>query len=117
GVALCPVGGERRDLGGEHGLGADAPAQVGQQPVVLGGRGAGDDVPVDVLAGEAHLDPGARHRGLGHRGGHLVVERPVQVGQRHVDQDAGDRVGGRGGGPGGGGGGGGPPPRLVWPDP
>ena len=52
-----------------------------------------DDVAVDVLAGEPHLDPRRPGRAsCGHRRGHEVVERPVEVGQRHVDQHPRDRV-------------------------
>ena len=46
---------------------------------------------VDQPAGEPHPDPAARHRGRVQLGRHQVVERPVQVGQRHVDRDPGDR--------------------------
>ena len=52
-----------------------------------------EDEAVDVLSGEAHLDPRARDRGLGHRRRDGVVERPVEVGQRDVDQDTRDGVG------------------------
>ena len=48
--------------------------------------------PVDVLAREPHLDP---HPGLGvlrHRRGHAVVEGPVEVRQRYVDEHPRHRV-------------------------
>ena len=48
--------------------------------------------PVDVLAGEAHLDPHPGLGVLGHRRRDGVVEGPVEVGERHVDQHPRDRV-------------------------
>ena len=41
----------------EHGLGRDHPAQRGQPTLVLGLGPALEDESVEVLAGEAHLDP------------------------------------------------------------
>ena len=92
GPAGGDLAGERGDLGREHRLGAHHAAQR-HQPARMGGLGgAGQDEPVDVLPGEPHLHPGARHRVVGHRVGHQVVERAVEVCQRHVDQHLRDRV-------------------------
>ena len=55
------------------------------RPGVLGLGAPLEHEAVEVLAGEAHLDPHARHRGLAHRGGHRVLERPVEVRQAGVD--------------------------------
>ena len=54
--------GQRRDVGGEHALGADHPAQRLQPTGVLGGRRPRDHEAVDVLPGEPHLDPHPRLR-------------------------------------------------------
>ncbi|GAA3242001.1 hypothetical protein GCM10010532_083300 [Dactylosporangium siamense] len=56
--------------------------------------GLGDpfqEVPVDELAGEAHLHPYAGPGGGVGGGRHEVVERPVEVWQGHVDADPRDR--------------------------
>ena len=92
GPAGGDLAGERGDLGRQHRLGAHHAAQR-HQPARMGGLGgAGEHEPVDVLPGEPHLHPDARHRVVGHRVGHQVVERAVEVGQRYVDQHLRDRV-------------------------
>ena len=92
GVPLGDAAGEVGDGGAEHRLGADHAPQGCQPAGVVGLGRAGDDEAVDVLAGEADLDPGPGHGGLGHGGGHEVVEGPVEVGQGHVDQHPGHGV-------------------------
>ena len=52
----------RATCGREHGLGGDDPPQRHQRAVVLGLLDALEDVPVDVLRAEPHLDPRARAR-------------------------------------------------------
>ena len=55
------------DLRRQHRLGAHHATQRLEGAGVVGVARALDDVAVDVLAGEAHLDPRARDRGVGHR--------------------------------------------------
>ena len=81
------------DLRRQHRLGAHHAPQRLEGAGVVGVARALDDVAVDVLAGEAHLDPRARDRGLRHRRRDGVVERPVEVGQRDVDEHPRDGVG------------------------
>ena len=76
----------------EDRLGADDTAQRRQPADVVGLAAALDQEPVDVLAGEPDLHPGAGHRLLGHRGRDQVVERLVEVRQRQVDQHPRHRV-------------------------
>ncbi len=92
GVPPRDGGGQGRDVGGEHLLGADHLAQRREAAGVLGRRRPLQHEPVDVLAREAHLDAHARLRGLGHGRGDGVVEGPVEVRQRHVDQHPRHRV-------------------------
>ena len=83
-----PVGdrpGRGEHLRGQHRLGRHHPAQRAEPAEVLGVGPALEHEPVEVLPGEAHLDPHARRRGLGHRRGHGVLERPVEVRQPGVD--------------------------------
>ena len=84
--------GQRRNVRGEHPLGADHPAQRLEAAGVLGGRGPFDHEAVDVLPGEPHLDPYAGLRVSAHRLGDGVVEGPVEMGQRHVHEHPRDRV-------------------------
>jgi hypothetical protein len=58
---------------------------------VRGGLDDLDDVAVDQPAGEAHADAAARRDRVLQLRRHGVVEEPVEVGERHVDGDAGDR--------------------------
>jgi hypothetical protein len=44
-----------------------------------------EDKAVDLSARESDPNSAARHRRLRHRFGDEVVERPVEVGERHVD--------------------------------
>jgi hypothetical protein len=46
-----------------------------------------EDEPVDVLPGEPDLHPRPGVNGVVHGGRDEVVERPVEVRERHVDQD------------------------------
>ncbi len=92
GVASGDGGGQRRDPGGEHRLGAHHPTQRHQPARVGALRHARQHEPVDVLPGEAHLDPRPRDGGGRHLLRHQVVEGPVQVREGHVDEDLGDRV-------------------------
>ena len=54
------------------------------------GRDPVEDIPVQQAAGEPDPDPGAGLCRSGVRLGHLVVEGPVQMGQRDVDGHSGD---------------------------
>ena len=92
GVPLGEGAAQRDDLGSEHRLGAHRPADRSQSAGMVTGAGALDDVGVDVLAREPHLHPRAGHDLLGERGRDAVVEGPVEVGQREVDEDPRDRV-------------------------
>ena len=84
--------GQPGHLGGQHRLGGHRPLDEGQPAVVLGGRDPLQDDRVDQLAGEPDPDPGAGGDGVVQRARHRVVERAVQVGERDVDHDPGDRV-------------------------
>ncbi len=92
GPAVGDLARQRGDLGGEHGIGAHHLGDALEPPDVLGGGHPLDDPAVDERAREPHADPDTRHRGRGERLRHEVVERPVEVGQRDVDHDPGDRV-------------------------
>ena len=92
GVPLRDGGGELGDLGTEHRLGADDPPHRCESAGVVRRGRPRHDVAVDVLAGEPHLDPDSRCDALGHRGGDGVVEGPVEVRQRYVDEHPRDRV-------------------------
>ena len=59
---------------------------------MVAGREALGEGAVDVLAREAHLHPHTRSRVVGHRGRDRVVEGTVEVRERQVDEDPGDRV-------------------------
>ena len=80
GVALGEQPRELGDRRAQHRLGADHPPQRRERAGVVGVGAARDDVAVEVLAGEAHLDPGAGHR----------RRRPSRPARR-------SRTGGRGG--------------------
>jgi hypothetical protein len=58
---------------------------------VVGGLGALQQPAVDELPGEAHLHPNAGLGGLTCRRVDEIVERPVEVRERHVDAYARDR--------------------------
>ncbi len=58
---------------------------------MLADRGPLKQVAADKLPGEPDPDPAAGHRGLRQPFRHQVVEGPVQMGQRHIDQDPGHR--------------------------
>ena len=82
---------QRRHLTGEHRLGRDDLVQRSEPALVVAGRAPLQHEPVAQPTGEAHSDPGAGD-GLGvllRR--HRVVERPVQMGQRHIHGHRGDR--------------------------
>ena len=84
--------GQCRDIRREHALRADHPAKRLEPAGVLGGRRPLDHEAVDVLTGEPHLHPHPRLRFGAHRLGHGVVEGPVEMGERDVDEHPGDRV-------------------------
>ena len=75
----------------QHDLRADDPLER-LQLGVLGGLRPRHHEPVDVLGPEPHLHPHPGPRLLGHRGRDRVVEGPVQMGHRQVDQHLGDRI-------------------------
>ena len=81
----------------EHGLGRDHPAQRGQPTLVLGLGPALEDESVEVLAGEAHLDPHPGCAASTSDSGDGVLERPVEVGQPGVDIHRRHRIDGGGG--------------------
>ncbi len=73
-------------------LGADHPTQRLEAAGVLGGRGPRDHEAVDVLPGEPHLDAHPRLRVGAHRLRDGVVEGPVEMSQRYVNEHPRDRV-------------------------
>ena len=77
---------------GEHRLVAHDASHRREPAGVLCRVAALEDEPVDVLARESHLDPHPRPQQILQGGRHGVVERPVQVRQRHVDGDPHDRI-------------------------
>jgi hypothetical protein len=92
GVPVGEVGAQGSDHGTQDGLRAHDPTQEGEPARVVGLGSAPDHEAVDVLAGEAHLHPGSRSRRLGHGRRNGVVEGPVEVGERDVDEHARHRV-------------------------
>ena len=64
--------------------------QRGQLAGMVAGGPALEHEAVAQPTGEPHPDPGPGHRVGVLVGGDRVVERPVEVGQRHVDHHAGD---------------------------
>ena len=88
--ARVPVGDvarELEDLRGEDRFRRHEPPQRAEPSGVLGGVAALEDPAVEVLAREAHLDPGPGHGPLGHRLWNGVLEGPVEVGEPGVDLD------------------------------
>ena len=82
---------QSRDLRSQYRLGRDDPLQGGQGAVVVAHRTALQHEAVPEPAGEAHPDPSSGN-GVGILfGGHRVVERPIQMGQRQIDRDPRDR--------------------------
>jgi hypothetical protein len=91
GVAVGHRAGQHRDLGAEHGFRGDHFREEGELlPVVALGHPLGQE-PVDLLTGEPHPHPRARHGDVVELLGHQIVEGPVEVRERHVDVHAGDR--------------------------
>ena len=92
GVPLRNARRQRGHLRMQHGLRADD-ASKWLQPAVVVTRGRTlEHEPVDVLTGEPHLHPRARHRGGGVLDGDGVVERAVEVGEGYVDQHPGHGI-------------------------
>jgi hypothetical protein len=79
---------QARDLRRQHRLRRDEPPDGAQPPAVVGGGDALGDEAVDVLAGEPDPHPHAGDDVGRHPGRDRVVEQPVEVRQRHVDDDA-----------------------------
>jgi hypothetical protein len=75
---------------GQHGL-PDSALDVRELPAVIAALRALENESVDELASEAHPNPRPDGDVVGQRGGDQVVERPVQVRQRDVDHEPGDR--------------------------
>ena len=92
GVPRGDLAHQPENLGGEHLLGADDAAQRLERTGVVALRQPLEDEPVGLLPGEPDLDPHARLGGLRHRLRDREVERPVEVGQRQVEQHPGDGV-------------------------
>ena len=86
GVARGDELGEPGDRAQQHRLGAHRPPQRRQPAGVVGLGDPLDDEPVDVLPGEPHLHPRPGHHLGVEPAGHEVVERLVEVRQRHVDE-------------------------------
>ena len=80
------------DLGGEHGFGRDDLGERAQAAVVVAGVAPLQQEAVALLAGEADPDPRPGHRLLVLGGRDGVVEGPVEVAQREVEDDAADRL-------------------------
>ena len=100
GVPRGDVAGERGDLGAQHRLGADHPPQR-REPARCArwSRRASTTKPSTSWPAKRTLTRHPGPRVVGHRRRDGVVEGPVEVGQRHVDQHPRDRVdGGRLGG-------------------
>ena len=91
GVAVRHLAGQTRHLGSEHLLGGDHPPQWGQPAVVVTRPETLEHEGIDVLTGETHAYPHPWPGGAGQGCGYGVVERAVQVGQRDVHHDPGDR--------------------------
>ena len=91
GVAVGDDAGHAQHRWREHGFGRHDPADRAEPPEVLGIRAPVEHEAGEVLPGEAHLDPHPRERGVGRRGRHGVLERPVEVGQARVYLDQGHR--------------------------
>ena len=83
--------GEGGDLGGEHRLRRDDPVEEGEPAGVVAAGRTLEQVAVGQLASESDPDPASGHG----RGGELVrdeiVEWAVEVRERDVDGDPGDR--------------------------
>ena len=73
------------------GSGETTRSRAARRPRVLADRGPLQQVAADKLTGEPDPDPAAGHRARREPFGHQVVEGPVQMGQRHIDQDPGHR--------------------------
>jgi hypothetical protein len=80
------------DLGCQHLLGGHHPFQVAEPSLVLAGARALQDEAVGQLSGEPDPYPHPGERLGGEPLWNQVVERPVQVGERDVHRDAGDRA-------------------------
>jgi hypothetical protein len=95
GVAIGHQPCEPGDLWSEDGLCRNDSSQRRECPAMLAFRPPIEDEAVDLSARESDPNPAAGHRHLRHRFRDEVVERPVEVGERHVDCDPGDRILGR----------------------
>ncbi len=90
GVAIGDRPRQHRDLRGENRLGRDHPLQKAQPALVLRDRCPLQHIAIEQPPGEPHPDPATRLSGHRVRLADLVVEGPIQMGQRHVDRDPGD---------------------------
>jgi hypothetical protein len=92
--ARIPVGhltGQGGDFRAEHRLGRDDPLQGREPAGVVAHGNPVQQVAADKLPGEPDPDPAARHRRLRQLLWHQVVEGPVEMRQRHIDEYPGDR--------------------------
>ena len=83
--------GQVEDRRAEHGLGRHHLGDGGQAARMLRGRQPLGDEAADQPSGEPDPHANARLGRLGQRRRHEVVERAVEVSQRHVEHHAGDR--------------------------
>ena len=80
------------DLGTQYRLGGDHALQEGQSTGVVAVRDPFQEHRVNELSGEPHPNPYPGHRLAVQRGRHEIVERPVQVRQRHVHDQPRHRI-------------------------
>ncbi len=90
GVVVGDASDQARDLRRQHRLGGDHLAERAERPVVVAGLPPLEQEAVPLLAGEPHPHPGTgnRLRVLGARD--RVVEGPVEVAERQVEDDTAD---------------------------
>jgi len=86
GIAVGDRPAQGMDLRGEHRVGRDH--ALDRLEAVFAGIGQVDDESIDESPGEAHADPAADNHLVGQRVGDRVIEDPVKVRQRHIDDDA-----------------------------
>ena len=81
-----------RDLGGKHWLRRHDPFQIGEPSLMVAGAHPVQHETIGQLPGEPHPNPHTRTGLRREPFWHQVVEGPVQVGERNVHRDPGDRV-------------------------
>jgi hypothetical protein len=91
GVPVGHLPSQRGDLRSEHRFRRDDPLQGCEASLVLADCGPVQQVTAHELPGEPDPDPAAGHRRLRQPFRHEVVEGPVEMRQRHIDQHPGYR--------------------------